>query len=63
MDPFILRENMPSHMLPKFKDAHLRTADKWTCIIQEAMLYNDAVDDRVDEEKVNEQRGGTPWPK
>jgi hypothetical protein len=55
MDPFILRENVPSHMLPKFEDARLRTADKWTCIIQEAVPYNDVVDDGVDEGKVNKE--------
>jgi hypothetical protein len=55
MDPFILRMNVPSHMLPKFEDAYLRMADKWTHIIQEAVLYNDVVDGGVDEEKVNEE--------
>jgi hypothetical protein len=56
MDPFILRENVPSHMPPKFKDSCFRMADKWTCFIQEAMLYNEVVDDGIDkEEKANEE--------
>ncbi len=55
MDPFILQENVPSHMLPKFKDACLRMADKWICIIQEAVLYNNVVDDGVDKDKVNKE--------
>jgi hypothetical protein len=51
MDLFILRENMLSHMLPKFKDSHLRKADKWTRLILEAVLYNEVVDDGIDEEE------------
>ncbi len=42
-------------MLPKFEDACLRMADEWTCIVQEAVLYNDMMDSGVDEEKVNKE--------
>ncbi len=41
---FVLQENVPRHMLSKFENAFL-TADKWTNMIQAAVLYNKVVDD------------------
>jgi hypothetical protein len=40
MGPFILRKNVPSHMLATFDNAML-PVNKWACIIQEAVRYED----------------------
>jgi hypothetical protein len=55
MAPFILQENVPRHMLSKFKNAFL-TADKWTNMIQVAVLYDNVVDN-VEDEAVGEDDG------
>ncbi len=54
MDPYILQENVPSHMLPKFKGS-LMTADKSVCLIQAAVLYDNVVEDVLDEENVSKE--------
>ena len=38
MDPYILRESVPRHMLSKFENSSL-SADKWIGLIQVAILY------------------------
>jgi hypothetical protein len=48
MAPFVLQENVPRHMLSKFENAFL-TADKWTNMIQAAVLYDNVVEDMEDE--------------
>ena len=44
MNPYILRENVPRHMLPKFEQAALK-AEAWISFIQEAVLYDSIVAD------------------
>jgi hypothetical protein len=48
MAPFVLQEIVPRHMLSKFENAFL-TTDKWTNMIQAAILYNSVVDNVEDE--------------
>ena len=45
--PYILRENVPRHMLSKFERSSL-TAEGWISIIQEAVLYDCVVADGDD---------------
>jgi hypothetical protein len=44
LNPYILRENMPSHMLAKFQQSSLK-AEGWISLIQEAVLYDSIVAD------------------
>jgi len=48
MNPYILRENVPRHMLPKFKQASLK-AESWISFIQEAVLYDSIVAEEEDD--------------
>jgi len=57
MNPYILRENVPRHMLPKFKQAALK-AEAWISFIQEAVLY----DSIVAEEEDDASNGGEEEP-
>jgi hypothetical protein len=47
MDPYILQENVPRHMLSKFERWSLK-AEGWINIIQEAVLYDCVVQDEDD---------------
>jgi hypothetical protein len=38
MNPYILRENVPRHMLSKFEQSSLQV-EGWISVIQEAILY------------------------
>ena len=44
MNPVILRENVPRHMLAKFQQSSLK-AEEWIDLIQEATLYDSVVAD------------------
>jgi len=57
MNPYILRENVPRHMLPKFEQAALK-AEAWISFIQEAVLY----DSIVAEEEDDASNGGEEEP-
>ena len=44
LNPYILRENVPRHMLAKFQQSSLK-AEGWISLIQEAVLYDSIVAD------------------
>ena len=50
MNPYILRESVPSHMLSKFDNSSL-SADNWIGLIQAAVLYDNVVVDEDDGSK------------
>jgi hypothetical protein len=48
LNPYILRENVPRHMLAKFQQSSLK-AEGWISLIQEAVLYDSIVADDEDD--------------
>jgi len=54
MDPYILRENVPRHMLSKFEHSSLM-AEGSISVIQEAVLYNCVVADEDDRSNGEEE--------